>query len=106
MYKRGRKYSATYSLDGLPVKISVRPGYDYPKSTSVLAYIYIPGVSNTGYFTHSCDLNIIYADTPGSITAEFINEPTPRCKLKITYKYKINDNVGTNSIILDSGWNI
>ena len=105
MYKRGRKYSAKYSLDGLPVKISARPGYDYPNSTSVLAYIYIPDVYNKGYFTHSCDLNIIYADTPGSITAEFINEPTPRCKLKITYKYTINEEVSTDSIILESGWN-
>ena len=101
MDRRKTKYSAKCDLDGLTLIINATPKYDYPKSTTVLAYIPIPGDVYVGYYTHECDLNIINARRQADIIPEFINEPTQYCKLKITYNYGTK----TDSIILNAAWN-
>ena len=101
MSKRKNKYSVKCDLDGLTIMINVTPKYDYPKSTTVLAYIPIPGDVYIGYYTHECDSNIINASQQIDLILVFINEPTQYCKLKITYNYGIK----TDSIVLSAAWN-
>ena len=105
MSKRKNKYSAKCELDGLTIMINVSPKYDYPKSTTVLAYISIPGDVYIGYYTHESDSNIINAYQQSDIIPEFINEPTQYCKLKITYNYSTDECIKTDSIVLNAAWN-